>query len=576
MADSTNPNEEAKPLKIANGPDPEELLKKLGIPSKAPAAAPLVPVEGDATITPPQSDLVEPALEPKKPKPVKAPKPVSAVNLLEKLAAKQANDELKKQTEELLTPLELSPFEKAIAQHLDVCGGVIDRSQFVLEAFVSKKLLAYALKAEPPLLSTETLLEMWINPKFKTTRPAIEKALKNAKTDSPSEFDSDVMAKLRSIFHSQDEKIIAAWLENLILPLQVMVSSSDGAALLETLYGKFDPKKGASAGLRDLLSTSIEWLTQSQNLAQLDQAITDASGLSAGPYARIVHATRKMPFKVGSARYSFVVSLLKSRERKTVTFLAQTGIFDDFTLDGIGLLAANEEAFAHISSNETVLGAIKDECRRRLKSEDIAKVHYWLLKYPNVRQWLTDAQLLQRLRPQDDYLSRLLFEEGRRVGELEAGERSDREVNDLKEEIRVSDLEKKKLSADLHSLAERFDELELRLRNAANSAQGAKDDQIRQAQIDSVKVLIEFMNSIEMSSSIDGSVRSSLEATRAKLKSFGVAWRHEIGSVVPFTAQDHLSSGLKDGAMVQILTPCYYLLNTSTQIALVKARVLPQ
>jgi hypothetical protein len=79
-----------------------------------------------------------------------------------------------------------------------------------------------------------------------------------------------------------------------------------------------------------------------------------------------------------------------------------------------------------------------------------------------------------------------------------------------------------------------------------------------------------------MSSSIDGSVRSSLDATRAKLKSFGVAWRHEIGSIVPFTAQDHLSSGLQDGAMVQILTPCYYLLNTSTQIALVKARVLPQ
>ena len=576
MADSTNPNEEAKPLKIANGPDPEELLEKLGIPSKAPAAAPHVPVEGDVAITAPQSDLIEPALEPKEPKPSKIPKPVSALNLLEKLAAKQTNDELKKQTKELLAQLELSPFEMAIAQHLDVADGEIDRSQFVLEAFASKKLLAYALKVEPPLLSTETLLDMWLNPKFKAVRSAVEKALKNVKTVSPSELDSEAIAKLRSLLRTQDEKIISAWLENLILPLQVKMSSSDGAALLENLYGKFDPKKGASAGLRDLLATSIEWLAQSQNLAQLDQAITDASGLSAGPYARIVHATRKMPFKVGSARYSFVVSLLKSRERKTVTFLAQTGIFDDFTLDGIGLLAANEETFAHISSNETVLGAIKDECRRRLKSEDIAKVHYWLLKYPNVRQWLTDAQLLQRLRPQDDYLSRLLFEEGRRVGELEASERSEVEVTGLKDEIRASDLEKKKLTAELESLSERFAELEQRLRNAANSAQGAKDDQIRQAQIDSVKVLIEFMNSIEISTSIDGGTRSSLEATRAKLKSFGVAWRHEIGSIVPFTAQDHLSSGLQDGAMVQILTPCYYLQNTPTKIALVKARVLPQ
>lgn len=576
MADSTNPNEEAKPLKIANGPDPDELLEKLGIPSKAPAAAPHVPVEVDVAITAPQSDLIEPALEPKKPKPSKMPKPVSALNLLEKLAAKQTNDELKKQTKELLAQLELSPFEMAIAQHLDVADGEIDRSQFVLEAFASKKLLAYALKVEPPLLSTETLLDLWLNPKFKAVRSAVEKALKNVKTVSPSELDSEAIAKLRSLLRTQDEKIISAWLENLILPLQVKMSSSDGAALLENLYGKFDPKKGASAGLRDLLATSIEWLAQSQNLAQLDQAITDASGLSAGPYARIVHATRKMPFKVGSARYSFVVSLLKSRERKTVTFLAQTGIFDDFTLDGIGLLAANEETFAHISSNETVLGAIKDECRRRLKSEDIAKVHYWLLKYPNVRQWLTDAQLLQRLRPQDDYLSRLLFEEGRRVGELEASERSEVEVTGLKDEIRASDLEKKKLTAELEYLSERFAELEQRLRNAANSAQGAKDDQIRQAQIDSVKVLIEFMNSIEISSNIDGGTRSSLEATRAKLKSFGVAWRHEIGSIVPFTAQDHLSSGLQDGAMVQILTPCYYLQNTPTQIALVKARVLPQ
>jgi hypothetical protein len=576
MVDSNNPGEEAESIKIANGKDLDQLLSERGLPLKAPTTAPHVPIESVVNIEPAQFDLIEPALEPKKPKPSKMPKPVSALNLLEKLAAKQTNDELKKQTKELLAQLELSPFEMAIAQHLDVADGEIDRSQFVLEAFASKKLLAYALKVEPPLLSTETLLDMWLNPKFKAVRSAVEKALKNVKTVSPSELDSEAIAKLRSLLRTQDEKIISAWLENLILPLQVKMSSSDGAALLENLYGKFDPKKGASAGLRDLLATSIEWLAQSQNLAQLDQAITDASGLSAGPYARIVHATRKMPFKVGSARYSFVVSLLKSRERKTVTFLAQTGIFDDFTLDGIGLLAANEETFAHISSNEAVLGAIKDECRRRLKSEDIAKVHYWLLKYPNVRQWLTDAQLLQRLRPQDDYLSRLLFEEGRRVGELEASERSEVEVTGLKDEIRASDLEKKKLTAELESLSERFAELEQRLRNAANSAQGAKDDQIRQAQIDSVKVLIEFMNSIEISTSIDGGTRSSLEATRAKLKSFGVAWRHEIGSIVPFTAQDHLSSGLQDGAMVQILTPCYYLQNTPTQIALVKARVLPQ
>jgi hypothetical protein len=154
MADSNNPGEEAESIKIANGKDLDQLLSERGLPLKAPLTAPPVPAESDVNIGSAQSDLVEPAAEPKKPKPVKAPKPVSAVNLLEKLAAKQANDELKKQTEELLAPLELSPFEKAIAQHLDVCGGEIDRSQFVLEAFVSKKLLAYALKVEPPLLST--------------------------------------------------------------------------------------------------------------------------------------------------------------------------------------------------------------------------------------------------------------------------------------------------------------------------------------------------------------------------------------------------------------------------------------
>lgn len=576
MVDSNNPGEEAESIKIANGKDLDQLLSERGLPLKAPVVAPPLPVESDVKSEPAQAEVVQPAVEPKKPKPAKSTKPVSALDILEKFAAKPGSDELKKQTEELLASLELTPFEKAIAQHLDVSGGVVDKSQFVLDAFTSKKLLAYALKSDPPLLSTVTLLEMWLNPKFKSLRTAIEKALRNAKATSASEFDSDVMKTLRALLRDQDEKIISTWIEELILPLQVNLTSSDGAALLETLYGKFDPKKGASASLRELLTISIEWLTQPQNLAQLDAAISNASSLTGASYAKIIHDTRKMPFKFGTARYHFVMSLVKSRERKTITFLAQAEIFKSFTLDGIGLFADNEECFARISENESVLSSIKDECRHRLKTEDLAKVHYWLLKYPNIRHWVPDSQLLQRMRPQDDYLAQLLFEEGRRAGASQASDLARGEVDGLRLKLQTAEKSRNDLSKEVESLRERYSELEQRLRNTANSAQGAKEDQVRQAQIDSVKVLIEFMNSIEISSNIDSSIRSSLDATRSKLKSFGVAWRYEIGAVVPFASQDHLASGLNDGASVQILTPCYYLQNTPTQIALVKARVLPQ
>jgi hypothetical protein len=514
--------------------------------------------------------------EPQKKKATKSAKVVTAISLLEKLSAKPTDEELKKQSEELLAGLELTPFERAIAQKLNVAGGLIDESQFVLEAFTSKKLLSYAIKSEPPLLSSADLILISRDPKMKASHAAVAKALKGIREQNNSVVDDSVLNAVRASLQDGEDKALAAWIENLVLPLGVVVPSEFGAAMLSSLYGKIDPKKGASSNLKELLEQVITWMTQPQNLSTLDRAITDAAGLGAGSYATIIHETRKMPFKVGTPRYLLVMSLCRKRERKTVTFLARSGIFKDFTLDGIGLLADNPESFSLISENESALAAVKDECRRRLKAEELPRVHYWLLKYPNVRQWLTDSLIIQRLRPQDDFLAQLVFDEGRVAGSLQATEQAKFEIDSLRVTLNAAEAAIKNDKFDREALEERVAVAENRLRGMASNAQGAKDDQIRQAQIDSVKVLIEFMNSIEVSSSADAGMRSALEATRAKLKSLGVAWRYEIGSLVPFVEQDHLASNLSNGAKVQILTPCYYLVNTQTQIALVKARVLPQ
>jgi DNA gyrase/topoisomerase IV subunit A len=268
--------------------------------------------------------------------------------------------------------------------------------------------------------------------------------------------------------------------------------------------------------------------------------------------------------------------LLIPRERKTITFLSQSGILKDFSIEALGVLAQTENSFSLISSDDSALSAIKEECRRRLKSEELPLIHYWLLQFPNLRNWLTDNLILQRLRPQHDYLSQLVFDEGRVSGEHHAQEATAIEIEKFKNEIKVVSASETRLTAELSSLDTRYKELEQRLRNVANSANSSRDDQLRQAQIDSVKVLIEFMNVVEISSSIDEGITSTLNATRAKLKHFGVTWRYDVGAVVPFVAQDHLASNLAEGAMVRILTPCYYMANTPSQIALVKARVLPQ
>jgi hypothetical protein len=576
MSDSNEVTGDSKADRIPKGPSVDDLLEKQGIPNQAPVSAPTAPSESVGAPLTTAEEVADTAAAPKKEKSLKPLKVTIALALLEKLSAKGDNFELKTQTELALAGLEMTSFERAIAQSLNVAGGSIDRSEFVLDNFKSKKLLAYAIKCEPPLLPTDSLVEMTIDTKYKANLAALTKALKFLKDTSSSELENAVRRTLRVSLQERDEKTVSTWIEKVILPLQIALSSDDGSALLASLYGKIDPKKGASSGLKELLSQSIELLTQSQNLGQLDAAISNAAGLGAGSYATIIDETRKMPFKVGSARYLFVMSLVRPRERKTVTFLAQSGIFKAFTLDGIGLLADNEESFSRISENDPTLEALKDECRRRLKSEELSRVHYWLLKYPNVRNWLTDAQIIQRLRPQDDYLSQLLFEEGRKAGASEAGEQVGPELQELKIELQLAEKQKTEVINELEVSRQRAAELENRLREVANSAQGAKDDQVRQAQIDSIKVLIDFMNSIEMSSIEDAGLKSALESARAKFKAFGVSWRYEIGSIVPFVEHDHLASNIPDGAPVKILTPCYYMANTQTQIALVKARVLPQ
>jgi hypothetical protein len=506
----------------------------------------------------------------------KALKAESALALLEKFSAKPDNEELKAQVEAALTGMEMNSFEIAVAQVMGVFNGTPDRSEFVIENFKSKKLLAFAIKSEPPLLPTSTLVRMSIDSKFKSNLAAITKAFKYLKENAQSDLETSVLMTLRTALGENNEKTVADWIEKSILPLQVTLSSEDGAALLSALYGRVDPKKGASAGLKELFCQAIEWLTQPQNLAQMDRAITNASGLGAASYANIIHETRKMPFKPGSARYHFVMSLLKPRERKTVTFLANSEISKDFTLDGIGLLAENDESYARISENESALAALKDECRKRLKSEELPRVHYWLLKYPGVRNWLTDALIMQRLRPQDDFLTQLAFADGQRAGSAGAEERAVQQIEALKADVVQKEKQISQLDADLRTIQERFDELETRLRSAALNSQGAREDQVRQAQIDSVKVLIEFMNSIEVSGGLSPGLQSAVDSTREKLRTFGVSWRYAIGEVVPFVSQDHLASDLPSGALVKVLTPCYFMANTQTEIALVKARVLPQ
>ncbi len=575
MANSGDSRPNASGPDIANGPGIDDMLEKAGLPkivAKTSGAEPLIVGEKqDESSDGPASKSAESANKVKK-----SVKIISALTLLEKLSTKPKDEVLKKSIEEQLKDIELTPFERAIAQQLEVAGGLIDRSQFVLEAFTSKKLLTYAIKSVPPLIDLGALVGMSADSKFKSQHAAISKALKAAQETHALEIDVAVVATLRSLLVSENEKSVATWIEKTVLPLSITLSAEDGGALLTALYGRIEPNKAASSGLKELLIQAITWITQPQNLPRLDDIISNAAGMGGGSFATVLHETRKMPLEVGSPRYHLVMSLLMPRERKTITFLSQSGILKDFSIEALGLLAQNENSYSLISSNESALSAIKDECRRRLKSEELPLIHYWLLKFPNVRHWLTDSLILQRLRPQHDYLSQLVFDEGRVSGEHQAQERGAVEVESLKNEIKVLSASEARLVAELSGLEGRYKELEERLRNVANSANSSRDDQIRQAQIDSIKVLIEFMNAVEISNSRDDGITSMLDATRGKLKNFGVAWRYEVGSVVPFVAADHLASGLADGVKVQVLTPCYYMASTQSQIALVKARVLPQ
>jgi hypothetical protein len=467
------------------------------------------------------------------------------------------------------------PFETALLQLLELLPGDPDIAVFSFDAIKNKKILDYCIRHSRPIFSNELLVGKSLEKKFKGLLPAIIYALKQRNSEEPEKLQADLLAEGERSFENIPEKQLALWIETVVIPVGVRVPAWMGSLILERCYSRVNVGKKQSSGVSALFEAVVKLLTSPASISELDGAISGTSEMGAPAFANVLRAIEKMEFSSQTPRGLFLLALLKPRERKTVTVLAQEGALDSFTLQEFGELLACQPMVELIRRDERTTAAVIDECKKRLRKSEISMAHFWLLKWPEVREWLSDAQILQRLRPESDPLSRLFFEDGRSAGRVEGYESSLPEIENLK--ARNQEL-MTQVSDGQHQLAvasNRASEFEERLRRSKNSSTELRNDETKLIKVDSLRQLIGVIESLTLAVGSEEALQDALKVARSNLLQLGVRVLTTDKISTLFDPVLHEGPNCKIGDSVRIVSSAYLLDLSGEEVVLQRAKVLP-
>ena len=507
------------------------------------------------------------------PKPLEKPK--SLIGLIQRVIL---NPEDKEQRAQLLSASEAGvsdPFEAALLQLLELAPGEPDFSEINFDAIKNKKILEYCIRHSKQVFSSELLVAKSVDKKFKGLLPAIVDALKQRNSEEPEKLQAALLAEGERSLETIPEKQLALWIETVVIPIGVRVPAWMGSLILERCYLRINVGKKQSSGVAALFEAIVKLLTSPASISELDGAISGTSDLGAAAFANVLRAIEKMEFSSQTPRGLFLLSLLKPRERKTVTVLAQEGALDSFTLQEFGELLACQPMIELIRRDERTTGAVLDECKKRLRKTEISMAHFWLLKWPEVREWISDAQILQRLRPESDPLSRLLFEDGRSAGRVEGYENSLPEIENLK--IRNKEL-MVQVSEGQHQLAvvsNRASEFEERLRRSKVSSTELRSDETKLIRVDSLRQLIAVIENLTLAAGSEEALQDALKVARSNLLQLGVRVLPADKISTLFDPELHEGPNCKVGDSVRIISAVYLLELSGEEVVLQRAKVLP-
>ena len=468
-----------------------------------------------------------------------------------------------------------TPIELALMQLLDLLPGDPDFSVINFNSIKNKKIVEFCITHASPVFSTEVLLAASVDKKFKSLNPKIIQTLKLRYTQEPETVQAIIGAEFDRSIDALPEKQFAQWIETVVMPIGVKVTASMGSLILQRCYKRMDSGKDQTSGVVALLEAVVKLLTSPTSVAELDAAISGASEMGAAAFAKILTAIKDLKFSQSSPRGLFLLSLLKPRDRKTVTVLAQESVFESFTLEELGELLSCQPMVDLIRRDERTTSAVFDECKKRLRKTEISMAHFWLLKWPAVREWITDTQILQRLRPESDPLSRLLFEDGRTAGRIEGQESTLPEIENLKSETK--DLKNQVLESQNQLVIEskRASEFEERLRRSRNSSIELRDDETKLIKVDSLRQLISVIENLTLAAGSEVALQDALRVARSNLKQLGVRVLMTDKTSTPFDPMIHEGPNCKAGDSVRIVSAAYLLELSGEEVVIQKAKVLP-
>lgn len=509
-------------------------------------------------------------------KPIKAlGKPKPLMGLLQGVIQNPTDIEKRAQ---LLSASEVgnsTPVESALLQLLDLLPGDPDFSVIDFNSIKNKKILEYCITHIRPVFTTEVLVAASFDKKFKSLNPKIIQTLKLRNSENPENVQVTLLAEGDRSIDAIPEKQLALWIETVVMPIGVKVPASMGSLILQRCYQRMDAGKKQSSGVIALFEAVVKLLTSPPSVAELDAAISGANEMGPAAFAKVLLTIENIKFSSSSPKGIFLHSLLKPRDRKTVTVLAQEGVFDSFTLEELGELLSCQPMVDLIRRDERTTSAVFDECKKRLRKTEISMAHFWLLKWPAVREWITDAQILQRLRPESDPLSRLLFEDGRTAGRIEGHESVLPEIENLKSETK--DLKNQILESKNQLMIEskRASEFEERLRRSRNSSIELRDDETKLIKVDSLRQLISVIENLTLAAGSEAALQDALRVARSNLKQLGVRVLMTDKTSTPFDPMIHEGPNCKAGDSVRIVSAAYLLELSGEEVVIQKAKVLP-
>jgi hypothetical protein len=192
-----------------------------------------------------------------------------------------------------------------------------------------------------------------------------------------------------------------------------------------------------------------------------------------------------------------------------------------------------------------------------------------------VREWISDAQILQRLRPESDPLSRLLFEDGRSAGQAEGLENSLREIENLKNKNKELMTQVSEGQHHLAVASNRASEFEERLRRSKISSTELRSDETKLIKVDSLRQLIAVIENLTLAAGSEAALQDALRVARSNLLQLGVRVLTTDKISTLFDPVLHEGPNCKIGDSVRIISSAYLLDLSGEEVVLQRAKVLP-